>query len=312
MLASCGAGGDPEGLKGERRVPDPRVAVVPVARTALCFRERRGRRGHDRARGEVRQPVQHSTTRAHQVGPRAVVTLVQARPRPPRLLGVGEPISDLRLAPEARRLLRSAPVMKSERLRLAGTDREPRVARSHSSVSSGTDDDSASTQAPPRAVMPPATTSSSGETRPYSGRGSYTSSRSTDPSTPLTRRSRAPTTPAPSTVSTFVAPDGQRVGQRHRPARGGERGLQHQRVMHVLAARLVRRGTDGSDRPEPGRIVEEAAEHGRAVEAGEAQPVDRSVRDPRAQQSGSRTAARSPRWAVGSRCRLARIACGAR
>ena len=59
------------------------------------------------------------------------------------------------------------------------------------------------------------------------------------------------------------------------PSRGGEGGLQHQRLVHVSAADLEL--ACGPDREMPAGRVKEAAEHRRPVEAGEAEPVHRAV-----------------------------------
>ena len=54
--------------------------------------------------------------------------------------------------------------------------------------------------------MPPSIIRNIGDTSPYSGRGAYESSKSTDPVTPTTRRSRAPTAVAPSSWPRSLRP----------------------------------------------------------------------------------------------------------
>ena len=68
---------------------------------------------------------------------------------------------------------------------------------------------------------------------------------------------------------------GQGVGDGDRARRRGEGGLQHHGAVQVAASHLG--GARGPDRPVAGFVTEEATEDGRAVEAWEAQPVDRPV-----------------------------------
>ena len=68
---------------------------------------------------------------------------------------------------------------------------------------------------------------------------------------------------------------GQGVGNDNRARRRAEGGLQHHGAVQVAASHLG--GARGPDRPVAGLVTEEATEDRRAVEAGEAQPVDRSV-----------------------------------
>ncbi len=92
-------------------------------------------------------------------------------------------------------------------------------------------------------------------------------------------------------VAALIATHGQGVDERDRARRGPERGLQQHRLVDVAATDLgVTRGTD---RPVAGALVEDATEHRRAVEAREAQPVDRAVL---ADQGG--------RLAIGQQCVL--------
>ena len=68
---------------------------------------------------------------------------------------------------------------------------------------------------------------------------------------------------------------GQGVGDGDRTRRRAEGGLQHHGAVQVAASHLC--GARGPDRPVAGLVTEEATEDRRAVEAGEAQPVDRPV-----------------------------------
>ena len=72
-------------------------------------------------------------------------------------------------------------------------------------------------------------------------------------------------------VAALVTPDRKGVGEHGGAARGGEGGLQDHRLVHVPAAGLEL--ACGPDRETPAVGVEQAAEHRRPVEAGEAQPV---------------------------------------
>ncbi len=67
----------------------------------------------------------------------------------------------------------------------------------------------------------------------------------------------------------------QGVGERDRAGRRAKRGLRHHRPVQVAASHLC--GSHGPHRPVAGVFTEEAAEDRGAVEAREAQPVDRSV-----------------------------------
>ena len=68
---------------------------------------------------------------------------------------------------------------------------------------------------------------------------------------------------------------GQGVGDGDRTRRRAEGGLQHHGAVQVAASHLC--GARGPDRPVASFVTEEATEDRRAVEAGEAQPVDRPV-----------------------------------
>ncbi len=68
---------------------------------------------------------------------------------------------------------------------------------------------------------------------------------------------------------------GQRVGDGDRTRRREEGGLQHHGAVQIAPGHLS--GPGGPDRPVAGLVIEEATEDRWAVEAGEAQPVDRTV-----------------------------------
>ena len=129
VLGLVGARADVQRLEREARVPDPRVAVVPVALAADVLGQRRGGRGDDRARGPVRQALQHPRAEPHEVAVRALVDVVLGLPRAPGLGRVGDP----RRRPVGRRRLASAtprPAPSAARSRaLALGERECRAHR---------------------------------------------------------------------------------------------------------------------------------------------------------------------------------------
>ena len=191
LVGLVGAGRHPQRLDGERRVPDPRVAVVPVAGAADHLGQRGGGRRADRAGGLERQRLEHASAVVDEVAPRTDVRLVQLRPRLPRRHGVVEPRRDLVLAPDPGRPGRRPAARGAARSRPAlPARRTTGPTRTTPSTSSGTGHDRTRTSAPPVATSPPSTASSSGSTRPYSGRGTYSTSISTSPSLHVTCRSR--------------------------------------------------------------------------------------------------------------------------
>ena len=80
-----------ERLQRERRVPDPGVAVVPVALSAGRLREGRGERRHRRARRHVRQPLDRQS--------RALDRVTPAMVGDPRSVQPGTPVARRRRDP---------------------------------------------------------------------------------------------------------------------------------------------------------------------------------------------------------------------
>jgi hypothetical protein len=66
----------PQGLHGQAGVAHPGVAVVPVPLAADSFRQRGGRRRHDRARRREGHGLQHAPGMTHQLTPRPLIILV--------------------------------------------------------------------------------------------------------------------------------------------------------------------------------------------------------------------------------------------
>ena len=94
--------------------------------------------------------------------------------------------------------------------------------------------------------------SSTGKIRPYSGRGAYSTSRSSVPSTPVTRRSSADGASAPSSWPRSLRPTASASTSTAVPGRGAERRLEHHRLGQVPARDLGL--LDRADRPVTGRV----------------------------------------------------------
>ena len=275
-------------------VPDPGVAVVPVPGPPDHLGQRGRGRGTDRAGGLERQRLEHPSAVVDQVSPRTDVGLVQLRPRLPRRHGVVQPGRDLVLAPHpGRRVVGPPVVVQGEAGVLSLTERQLCPTRTTGRPPAATGHDRIRTSAPPVAARPPSTASSSGNTRPYSGRGTYSTSISTSPSVQVTCRSRrcgasrpsaCPRLPLPmaSASTTDGGPESRAVGR-----------LQHHGAIHVATG--DRRGARRPHRPVARLLVEQPSEDRRAVETREAQPVDRPVAGSPARHCAGPTARRSRR-----------------
>ena len=172
-----------------------------------------------------------------------------------------------------------------------------------SSVSNATGDDNASTAAPPRAVMPPSIICKIGDTSPYSGRGAVRKLQVDRPGDTDHAAQQGADRGRPELVAALVATDSERVGERQRTAGRGERRFEQHGVVQIPARRLERCALGGTDRPVPGRLVQETAEYRRTIETGEAQPVDRPTAAHQRSGTTIRQATRSRRW--GSRSSVA-------
>ena len=117
--------------------------------------------------------------------------------------------------------------------------------------------------------------SNRGWTNPYSGRGTYSRDNSTSPSTHVARRSRRCGAPLPSSCPRFPSP----------MARASVSATVPVGVWKVVSKTMVRSryrrvtcvALGSPDRPVARFVTEKATEKRRAVEAWEAQPVDRPV-----------------------------------
>ena len=79
----------------ESAVADPRVAVVPVALAADRLRERRRRRGQERPRRTVGQPLQRQRAALQVALPRMLGELAAVDPLPPEVGGLLDPVERL-------------------------------------------------------------------------------------------------------------------------------------------------------------------------------------------------------------------------
>ena len=129
LVGFVGAGGDPQRLDREAGIADPGVAVVPVALAARGLRQRRRRCGDDGTRRAERQRLQHPTAVVHELAVRAVVALVQRRPRAPRGDRVVELVGDGVLRPQFRRSIAGCSMVEREPDGVAGAHEEPRAGR---------------------------------------------------------------------------------------------------------------------------------------------------------------------------------------
>ena len=80
-----------ERLQRERRVADPRVPVVPVALAAGRFRQRRGERGHGRARRHEREALDRQGRTLQHGAPRMIDRARTVEPASPELHRGGDP-----------------------------------------------------------------------------------------------------------------------------------------------------------------------------------------------------------------------------
>lgn len=77
IVGLIGTGGNPQGLEGEARIPNPREPLVPVPGPPNRLGQRGRRGGDDGARRGEGERLEHSTAMAHQVLVGAVIGLMQ-------------------------------------------------------------------------------------------------------------------------------------------------------------------------------------------------------------------------------------------
>ena len=235
LVGFVGTRGHPQRLDGERRVPDPRVAVVPVPGAADALGQRGGgvpRRsprwaGTTAPGAPVRCDGRGRATGRRTPGAAPTTTATRRWCRPPgRRSRPGSrpaPLPRRRACGDAARTRRCSSLVQRELRPMPTTTRR--------SSGSGTTARGCRRRRWPAA--PPSTASNSGATRPYSGRGTYSTSTLDLALVHGTcRRSRCgasrprawPRLPSPmANASTTTAV----------PVASDVRGLQHHRAIHV-------------------------------------------------------------------------------
>ncbi len=275
LIGLVGAGRDPQGFDREGSVADPGVAVVPVAGAAHHLGQRSGGRRADRAGRREGERLEHPSAVVHQVSPRTHVGLVEVRPRLPRRHGVVQPGVDLGLAPDPGRA-RVGPrrVVKGEARALAAAELEPaRDRRLIDGQGHRRRDDQyviAGGRGQPtvdgvelgmdQSVLGPRDVLQAQLDFSFDAR--------------RTPKQKMRCTLAELMAAVAVA-HRQRVDDDDRARRRAGGRLQHHGAVQVTASHLRR--ARGPDRPVAGCVTEQATEDRGTVEAGEAQPVDRSV-----------------------------------
>ena len=268
------AGTGVQRLEREAAVADPREPVVPVALTPdRLGQARRGRR-HDRAGRPVGQALEHAGAEAHELAVRAVVDVVLGLPREP---GLGDLLDSRAHIPGRRGLglltFDRRPAHGEPRL-LPGSDREPGLHRRPVDLRL----DACGHGHPVRAAERPPSVFGATEQRPDQSvlrprselhHDLHPALDPLDQPQQLVRRADA------QVVRALPLYEGHGVEQADRALPGGEGRLDDQRAREVAPRDLERR--DGTDRPVAGVAIEQPGEHGRAVVARQAQPVDRAV-----------------------------------
>ena len=265
------AGRHPQRVHREAGVADPGEAVVPVALAAGTLGERRRRGRDDRATRLVGQRLQHPAAVMDLVGPGPLVVLVQLAPGTPTGDGGLQPGAEVVLGPDVGRHLLQGAAVQAEHGGLAGMHAEvSRGRRAGHRQGHGRGQDEPFR--PATCGNPAVHLREQGVDEPVfrawpvlhldvhaAGRAAHL---------PYQQARRA----LAQLVTGVVRADGQCVGEGRRAGRGLEGGLQHHRAVQVATHCAVLGGR--GDRPVAGRIVEESAEYGRAVESGKAQPLD--------------------------------------
>ena len=247
VLGLVGAGADVERLQREARVTDPGVAVVPVALPADGLGQRGRGRGDDRPGGAVGQPLEHPRAELHELLVRAVVDVVLELPRAPAFDRVVDAAGDLGRRGRLRRIGDG---------RHAGADDDLVRAAEGATAFVGLAE-----ERPHEAVLGPRR-----ELHRQLDRAGDTLNLAQQ----LVRRVEA------ERMAALSLCERERVAQHHRAGPGRERRLEHEGVRQVAA--LDRVFADGRDRPVARVGIEDPAEDRRAVEARQAEPVDRAVR----------------------------------
>ena len=234
LVGFVGAGGDPQRLQREATRRGPRRSGSPSSgnrrRTPATMSSRR-RRSHRwgssaarRARGRCGGRGPSTARRSAGATPTTYATPASC----PSTRAV-----DLVLRPEARGGFRGRAVVQCEPDGRAGIDRDTRAG----DELVGREVDRRRQRQNRRATTSEHTAGlrlrEPGMMSPYSGRGAYSTSNATVPSTPVTRRRSADGAPAPSSWPRSLRADRERIDQHRRAGRGPERGLEHHRLGQV-------------------------------------------------------------------------------
>ncbi len=258
----------------ERGIADPGKPVVPVAVAAGRLGQGGGRRCDNRAGRVVGEGLQDPAAGVHKLMPRALIALVNLRPGPPGHDRIPQPLRQFFLVPHPWCPPAYLAILKGEDAALAGRDGKPPERRAgpylksdrrgkHGDVSPATPGEAAVDVAQQWPDQPVLGTGHVFHLQLHLPRHRL------DVAQQKARRSRAEGVP------TVANAHGEGINEGGRTGRGCERGLKDHRLVQVTA-----RGpevTSGMDRPVPGLVVEQACEHGRAVEPRKTKPFHRSI-----------------------------------
>ena len=266
---------DVQSLEREARVADPAVAVIPVALAADRLGQRGRRRGDDGSRRPVGQPLQDAGTEPHQLAMRAVVGRVLPLPGAPRGNGVVE---------ARRHVTGSGRLGCLPHLGRYPPNREPDglacghgERRGHRRAGDRHRNPGAHRQLV-RSAEGPSSVDGAAEERPDQtelGAGEQFHVERHRSRDPLDRPAELAGRVESDVVAALALGEHQGVTEADDAAVGLEGGLEHQRSIEV--ATLAREPAGRRDRPVAGVWVQDAGEHRRAVEARQAEPVDRTV-----------------------------------
>ena len=261
-LGLVGQPGQHQRRQGEGGVPQPAVAVVPVADPSELLGERGGGGGHDPAGGGIGQRLQGEQGADHRVLPAALV-VDAAGPLAPPGLGVAEGLDRVDAA-------RGRPVRG-----VPGEHEGCPLALGHGEVGQGGPvlaphrDRGAQPDrvGPGDRVQRPVFVPHPGDDRAVVEADGQVHPHPHPPLDPLHD---------PGHVRVPVA-RGHAVDHPDHPVVGPVLGLQHQGVALVAAADLPDTPGRGEQPAAVGAVAEQGGEAGRRVEPGQAQPVDRPL-----------------------------------
>ncbi len=251
-----------EGVQGEGRVAQPAEAVVPVADAAELLWQRRGRRRHDAAGGRIGQRLERDE-RAQHLGAPATLVGTATGPVVPELLGLLQGVERIDLARP--RLVGRVPG-DVEGKALSGVDVElgnglevlaARLDRAGQTqhVGAGDGGDAAVFRAHPGDQGPVVEAGDELGAHPHLAAHAFDDAHEVGE----------------------VAAQRHEVDEANDAAVHFQLGLQNQGVAAVAAAHAARFAHRGDEPAPVFRPAEQRGEAGPGIEAGKAQPVDRSV-----------------------------------